>query len=98
MQNNLLVDDYQEVLDAIENHDNKDYSGDFEVNDLLKILSGADDLDALGFTGIFGLFDISLSSAFIKFISEHYNKKDFEELNKTINTGLFFYIFFHPIP
>ena len=38
MQNNLLVDDYQEVLDAIENHDNKDYSGDFEVNDLLKIL------------------------------------------------------------
>ena len=48
----------------------------------------------LGFTGIFGLFDISLSSAFIKFISEHYNKKDFEELNKTINTGLFFYIFF----
>jgi O-antigen/teichoic acid export membrane protein len=47
----------------------------------------------LGFTGTFGLFDLSLSSSFIKFISEHYNKGEKEELNKTINTGLFFYIF-----
>ena len=48
---------------------------------------------ALGFTGTFGLFDISLSSSFIKFISEHYNKGETDELNNTINTGLFFYIF-----
>lgn len=48
----------------------------------------------LGLIGTFGLFDLSLSTSFIKFISEHYNKKEFEELNRTINTGLFFYILF----
>jgi len=48
----------------------------------------------LGLIGTFGLFDLSLSTSFIKFISEHYNKNEFEELNKTINTGLFFYIAF----
>ena len=60
MQNNLFVDDYLEVLNAIENHDNKDYTGDSEVNDLLKILSAADDLDALGFMGIFRYTEIYL--------------------------------------
>ncbi len=48
----------------------------------------------LGFIGTFGLLDFSFSASFIKFISEHYNRKQYEELNKTINTGLFFYIFF----
>ena len=48
----------------------------------------------LGLIGTFGLFDLSLSTSFIKFISEHYNKKEFDELNKTINTGLFFYVTF----
>jgi O-antigen/teichoic acid export membrane protein len=48
----------------------------------------------LGFIGTFGLLDFSFSASFIKFISEHYNCKQFDELNKTINTGLFFYIFF----
>jgi O-antigen/teichoic acid export membrane protein len=48
----------------------------------------------LGFTGTFGLLDMSLSSSFLKFISEHFNKKETEELNYTINTGLFFYIIF----
>lgn len=48
----------------------------------------------LGFTGIFGLFDMSLSSAFIKFISEHFNKNEPDELNYTVNTGMFFYIIF----
>ncbi len=48
----------------------------------------------LGFTGTIGLFDLSLSNSFIKFISEHYNKKQFKNLNQVINTGLIFYIIF----
>ena len=48
----------------------------------------------LGFTGTIGLFDLSLSNSFIKFISEYYNKKLYEKLNGIINTGLIFYILF----
>lgn len=48
----------------------------------------------LGFIGSFGLFDLSLSSSFIKFISEYYNKKKYDELNHTINTGFLFYFVF----
>lgn len=48
----------------------------------------------LGFTGTIGLFDLSLSNSFIKFISEYYNKKQYERLNGIINTGLIFYILF----
>ncbi len=51
----------------------------------------------LGFAGIFGLFDLSVSSSFIKFISEHYNKKEFKELNTVINTGIIFYTVFSVI-
>lgn len=50
-----------------------------------------------GFVGIFGLFDLSLSSSFIIFISRFYIKKDFLNLNKYFNTGLFFYIIFSSI-
>src|ERR1035437_1963558 len=60
IQNNLPVDDYIDVLEAIENHDNKEYSGDSETNNILKILSGADDLDAFGFTGVFRYSEIYL--------------------------------------
>lgn len=48
----------------------------------------------LGFLGTFGLFDLSMSASFVKFISEHYNKKEFSELNNVINTGFYFYILF----
>lgn len=48
----------------------------------------------LGFIGMFSLFDLSISSSFIVFISRYYVKKDFVNLNKYLNTGLFFYIFF----
>ncbi|MBN1633696.1 MAG: polysaccharide biosynthesis protein [Ignavibacteria bacterium] len=48
----------------------------------------------LGFTGSFGLLDLSLSSSYIKFISEYYNKKKYKELNSTVNTGFLFYFFF----
>lgn len=45
----------------------------------------------LGFIGTFGLFDISLSSSFVKFISEYYYRKQFDSLSKFINTGLISY-------
>jgi HD superfamily phosphodiesterase len=59
-KNYLQVNDYQDVLVAIENHDRKDYSENKRVNDLLTILSAADDLDAFGFTGIFRFIEIYL--------------------------------------
>ena len=59
-KNNLTLNDFQDVLDAVENHDNKEYSGDSDVNDLLKILSVADDLDAFGYTGIYRYAEIYL--------------------------------------
>ena len=61
VKNNLDENDYYDVLDAIENHDNKDYSSNRSVNFLLKILSLADDLDAFGFTGIYRFAEIYLT-------------------------------------
>ncbi|MGB9696164.1 MAG: oligosaccharide flippase family protein [Ignavibacteria bacterium] len=48
----------------------------------------------MGFIGSFGLFDLSISTSFVKFISEFYNKNDIDKLNKYINTGYFFYLLF----
>jgi len=61
VKNNLDENDYSDVLDAIENHDNKDYSSNRSANFLLKILSVADDLDAFGFTGIYRFAEIYLT-------------------------------------
>ena len=60
-QNHFPLNDFQDVLTAIENHDRKDYVGITSVNDLLTILSVADDLDAFGFTGIFRYSEIYLT-------------------------------------
>jgi HD superfamily phosphohydrolase YqeK len=60
-KNNLPQNDYRDVLEAIENHDNKDYTRNTSVNELLVILSVADDLDAFGFTGIFRYSEIYLT-------------------------------------
>jgi len=56
----LSPDEFKNVLDTIENHDNKEYNGTGEVNDLLLVLSVADDLDAFGFTGIYRYSEIYL--------------------------------------
>ena len=61
INNDLHENEYQDVLEAIENHDRKDYIGNTGVNDLLSILSVADDLDAFGFTGIFRYSEIYLT-------------------------------------
>jgi HD superfamily phosphodiesterase len=61
IKNNLPQNDWQVVLEAIENHDNKDYTSNTSMNELLKILSVADDLDAFGYTGIFRYSEIYLT-------------------------------------
>jgi HD superfamily phosphodiesterase len=58
---NLPENDYIEVFEAIENHDNKDYINSFEKYDILKILSVADDLDAFGYIGIYRYSEIYLA-------------------------------------
>jgi hypothetical protein len=59
--NNLKFSDFQDVLEAIDNHDNKEYSGSVTNNKLLLLLSVADDLDAFGYTGIYRYLEISIS-------------------------------------
>jgi hypothetical protein len=60
-KNNLDENDYKDVLDTIENHDIKDYSAEMNRNDLLTVLSVADDLDAFGFSGIYRYSEIYLT-------------------------------------
>jgi hypothetical protein len=60
-QNMLSENDFTEVLEAIEYHDNKDYSTDHFKNKILTILSVADDLDAFGCTGIYRYIEIYLT-------------------------------------
>lgn len=61
LEHGLSQNDFTEVLEAIENHDNKDYASNSFMNMLLKILSVADDLDAFGCTGIFRYSEIYLT-------------------------------------
>ena len=60
-KNNLPENDFSEVLEAIEYHDNKDYNNYIHSGDLLTILSVSDDLDAFGYTGIFRYAEIYLT-------------------------------------
>jgi len=61
VRNNLPENDYKNALDAIEYHDNKNYSDNIIQNDLLKILSVSDDLDAFGYTGVFRYTEIYMT-------------------------------------
>jgi len=62
LKNNLLdKTKYQDVLSAIENHDNKEYKTSATKIDLLGILSIADDLDAFGYIGIYRYTEIYLT-------------------------------------
>jgi len=51
---------YPDVLQAIENHDNKEYQETAGDSDLLTLLSVADDLDAYGYAGIYRYSEIYL--------------------------------------
>ena len=55
-----VKENFSDLLDAIEYHDNKNYSEDTGVNSLLLYLSVADDLDAFGYTGVFRYLEIYL--------------------------------------
>ena len=61
LTNNLKVSDYNDVLYSIEYHDNKEYNKGIHHNEILKILSVADDLDAFGETGISRYMEIYLA-------------------------------------
>jgi len=58
--NNLKNSDYKDVLNAIENHDKKEYQITETDDKLLLILSVADDLDAFGYIGIYRYIEIYL--------------------------------------
>lgn len=60
-ENSIPVIDYQDLLEAVENHDNKEYTSAENRSDLLTILSVADDLDAFGFIGIYRYSEIYLT-------------------------------------
>jgi len=60
-EHNLPVSNFGDVLEAIENHDNKEYSGNDISDDLLAILSVSDDLDAFGYIGIYRYSEIYLT-------------------------------------
>jgi HD superfamily phosphodiesterase len=57
-ENHLSTQEFFDALDAIENHDNKEYTVTNRPGDLLTILSVADDLDAFGFIGIYRYLEI----------------------------------------
>lgn len=61
VRNNLSQNNFHDALDAIENHDNKDYASNAYMNELLTLLSVSDDLDAMGFIGIFRYSEIYLT-------------------------------------
>jgi hypothetical protein len=60
-RNSLPESEFTEVLYAIENHDNKEYTPSEQKDLLLTILTVADDLDAFGFIGIYRYLEIYLT-------------------------------------
>jgi HD superfamily phosphodiesterase len=86
-KNNFRITEYQDVLEAIECHDRKDYDDNMNENILLRVLSVADDLDAFGFTGIFRYSEIYLTreinyKTIGNLINENAGKR-FENFTKT---------------
>lgn len=59
-ENNINQADYKDVLDVLENHDNKNYNEVPGENKLFMLLSISDDLDAFGNTGIYRYVEIYL--------------------------------------
>jgi O-antigen/teichoic acid export membrane protein len=45
-------------------------------------------------TGYAGLLDFGIRSGFVKHIAEHYAKRDFDEINRIVNSGFVFYLIF----
>jgi HD superfamily phosphodiesterase len=60
-ENKLPVFEFSEAVLAIEHHDNKEYAIINRPDNLLTILSVADDLDAFGFAGIYRYLEIYIA-------------------------------------
>ena len=60
-KNKLNKSDYEDVLYAVENHDNKEHLNTKLTDRMLLILSAADDLDAFGYIGIYRYVEIYLA-------------------------------------
>jgi HD superfamily phosphodiesterase len=60
-ERNLSTIEFSDILDAVENHDYKEYTVINKPENLLTILSVADDLDAFGFIGIYRYLEIYLA-------------------------------------
>jgi len=60
-ENRFSSDVFSEALYVIENHDNKEYSFVNNPEDLITILSVADDLDAFGYIGIYRYLEIYIA-------------------------------------
>ncbi|HVN57537.1 MAG TPA: HD domain-containing protein [Bacteroidales bacterium] len=58
--NSLSGPGFSDLLDAVEHHDDKEYLSHPADSILLDILTAADDLDALGYTGIYRYTEIYL--------------------------------------
>ena len=88
-ENNLNPEDFSDMLDAIENHDRKDYLIQSTDNLLLTLLSLADDLDAFGFTGIYRYTEIyhlrEIKPEFLGYRIQENAKVRFDNLEKTLS-------------
>jgi O-antigen/teichoic acid export membrane protein len=45
-------------------------------------------------TGYLGLFDLGISTAFVKYIAEYDARREYEKINHVVNTGFLFYLIF----
>ncbi|MFZ5801424.1 MAG: polysaccharide biosynthesis C-terminal domain-containing protein [Candidatus Omnitrophota bacterium] len=45
-------------------------------------------------TGYFGLFDLGIANAFIKYICEHFTRRQMDTVSEIVSTGTFFYALF----
>ncbi len=87
---NLNPEDFEDVLDAIENHDRKNYLIQSTGNSLLTLLSLADDMDAFGFTGIYRYTEIyharEIKPEFLGYRIQENAKVRFDNFETTLAT------------
>jgi len=90
-EHNLQIANFSDVLEAIENHDNKEYAGIDSANDLLAILSVSDDLDAFGYIGIYRYSEIYLTRGIepekIGHLIRDNAEKRFQNFVRSLGTG-----------
>ncbi|NSW94221.1 MAG: HD domain-containing protein [Bacteroidales bacterium] len=63
-EHRIDAETFKDALDAVENHDDKDYTAPANPNDLINFLSASDDMDAFGYAGIYRYIEIYLNRNF----------------------------------